>query len=245
MTENVPEVIEEFDPDKAIARIEKSIDFINKLRGILKEGEDFNKHPGYERPALEKPGAEKIAAALNCGPEIIRGEEGKIIDEQYGLKEFNLVIALINRATGLCYGQGVGYGRASVKDLYAYDKEEKKRLLKPERAEWANNTALKMAFKSGLICASLSVGALSGYFTQDLNGVVAQKVEEKSQKSPTKNKVFTGIPVPKKYWTFRKTDRKAAQELLGGDEYGYAKNPDTGQWEITKAEKEKKNRKLL
>ena len=177
--EHLPVEIEEFDPDKAVARINRAVDFLGKLRGILKEGEDYNQHPGYPKPALEKPGAEKIAASLNCGPEILRGETGNVIDEKYGLKEFSLVIGLVNRSTGACYGQGVGYGRATEKDLYAWDKDAGRQVLKPERVEWANNTALKMAFKSGLICAALSVGALSGYFTQDL---------EKAPKKPKKEK---------------------------------------------------------
>jgi len=53
--------------------------------------------------------------------------------------------------------------------------------------EWANNTALKMAFKSALICASLSIGSLSGYFTQDLEGVANSKgkIDKPSQGKPT------------------------------------------------------------
>ena len=67
------------------------------------------------------------------------------------------------------------------------------------------------------------------------NSVYNKTVEQKPENPPTKNRVFTGIPVPKKYWSLRKTDKKAAQELLGGDDYGYAKNPKTEQWEITKS----------
>jgi len=179
--ESLPAIVE-FETEKAVDRIKEAIKFADSLREILKSGEDYNKHPGYQKPALEKPGAEKIAFALNCGPQILRGEEGKIIDEQYGLKEFNLVVGLVNRSTGLSYGEGVGYGRATEKDLYAWDDEKRARILKPERIEWANNTALKMAFKSALICASLSVGSLSGYFTQDLDK--APPKEPKKDKKP-------------------------------------------------------------
>ena len=133
---------------------------------------------------MEKPGAEKIAAAFNCGPQIIRGEEGNVVDEKYGLKEFNLVVGFINRQSGYSYGEGVGYGRAHEKDLWAFDKKVGKRILKPERAEWANNTALKMAFKSALICAALSIGSLSGYFTQDLDKAPKKEPPKKEKPEP-------------------------------------------------------------
>jgi len=191
MEEKLPAIATEFEPDKAIERINKSIDFLNKLRGVLKEGEDFNKRPGYPKPSMEKPGAEKIAAGLNCGVKIVEGNEGRVIDEKYGLKEYELVVALINRASGEWVGEGVGSATATVSDLYAYDKEVRKRILKPERISWANNKAKKMAFKSGLICASLTIGVLSGYFTQDLENVSTESQSTKqdtSQKQPPKQK---------------------------------------------------------
>jgi len=231
-SEHLPAVIE-FDPDKTIDRIKNQADFLEKLRAILKEGEDFNKHSGYQKPALEKPGAEKIAAGLNCGPKII-DLKSRIADEKYGLKEYEIVVALINRASGDWYGEGIGYAIATEKDLYAYDKSADKRIIKPERISWANNKAMKMAFKSGFICASLSVGALSGYFTQD--------PEEKSAASATdkkEDKIFTGAPVPKKYWDLWKKDKEAAQQVLGGEGYGVAKNPNTKKWEIVQYGTEK------
>jgi hypothetical protein len=42
----------------------------------------------------------------------------------------------------------------------------------------------------------------------------------------------TGQPVPKKYWTLKETDRKAAQELIGGA--GYSTKKIDGSWEICK-----------
>lgn len=174
--EKALEKIKEFSADGALARVDEAIRFIEGLRSRLKEDEDYGKHPGYTKPSLEKPGAEKIALALNCASTIIKLSP-TIIDDRYGLKEYELVVGLKNRVSGEICGEGVGYGRAHEKDLYAYDKEAGRRIIKAERAEWANNTALKMAYKSGLICASLTAGALSGYFTQDLD-----KAPEKDQK---------------------------------------------------------------
>jgi hypothetical protein len=42
----------------------------------------------------------------------------------------------------------------------------------------------------------------------------------------------TGQAVPKKYWTLKETDRKAAQELIGGA--GYSTKKIDGSWEICK-----------
>lgn len=174
-----------FKADKALERVDEVIKFIDGLRARLKEGEDYAKHSGYQKPALEKPGAEKVCAALNCGAEIIK-QTSNVISQQYNLKEYELVVGLKHRLSDRIVGEGVGYGKADEKDLYAYDKEANKRILKPERAEWANNTALKMAFKSALICATLSAGALSGYFTQDLEEIKNEKQTKKSQSQPQK-----------------------------------------------------------
>jgi len=182
--ERALEKIKEFSAEGALARVDQAIEFINGLRSKLKAGEDYGKHPGYTKPSLEKPGAEKIAMALNCASTII-DMKSTIINEQYGLKEYELVVGLKNRATGDMYGEGVGYGRAHEKDLYAWDKDLQKRVLKPERVEWANNTALKMAFKSGLICAGLTAGALSGYFSQDLDKAPS-KADSKEKKETKK-----------------------------------------------------------
>lgn len=169
-----------FKADKALERVDEVIKFIDGLRARLKEGEDYDKHPGYQKPSLEKPGAEKVCVALNCGSEIIK-KDTTIINPQYGLKEYELVVGLKHRLSGEIVGEGVGYGRADEKDLYAWDKEQNAKVLKPERAEWANNTALKMAYKSALICATLSTGALSGYFTQDLEEIKNDKQAKKPQ----------------------------------------------------------------
>lgn len=173
-----------FKADKALERVDEVIKFIEGLRARLVEGEDYDKHPGYQKPSLEKPGAEKICVALNCGPEIIKTET-RVINQQLCLKEYELVLGLRHRVSGMVVGEGVGYGRADEKDLYAFDKEANKRILKPERAEWANNTALKMAYKSALICATLSTASLSGYFTQDM-GKIANGTPAKPKPKDTK-----------------------------------------------------------
>jgi len=176
-----------FKADKALERVDEVIKFIEGLRARLKEGEDYDKHPGYHKPSLEKPGAEKICAALNCGTEIIK-TTANVIQSQYGLKEYELVLGLKNRVNGAIMGEGVGYGRADEKDLFTWDKEQNKKVLKPDRAEWANNTALKMAYKSALICATLSAGALSGYFTQDLEEIKNDKQTPKPKPAPKQPK---------------------------------------------------------
>lgn len=164
-----------FDPQAALAQVRKAVEFSHGLREILVEGEDYAKRPGYPKPSLEKPGAEKIAFALNCAPVIVRGEQGRVIDEEWGLKEYELVISLVNRSNGVSWAEGVGYSVADRKDCEVWDKATQGRLPKKERAAWANNKALKMAYKSGLICAALTGAALSGFFTQDLEGAPPPK----------------------------------------------------------------------
>ena len=161
--------IAEFNPDVAIRRIEARVEFLHKLRKLLKDGEDYAQRPGYPKPSLEKPGAEKIAGALNAYPKVVR-IESEVVDEEFGLKGYTVQITLIERATGTELADGVGYARATKTDL------KTRKGIDPSRASWANNKALKMAKKSALIDAALTAGCLSGYFTQDLEG--AEKEEE-------------------------------------------------------------------
>jgi len=176
--------IAEFNPDVAIRRIEARVEFLHKLRKLLKDGEDYAQRPGYPKPSLEKPGAEKIAGALNAYPKVVR-IESEIMDEEFGLKGYTVQITLIERSTGTELADGIGYARAYKNDLYVNEykidpktgkKKKVGKRLDASRASWANNKALKMAKKSALIDAALTAGCLSGYFTQDLEG--AEKEEE-------------------------------------------------------------------
>lgn len=191
--------VEEFSSDVALARIDERIKFIEGLRQRLKKGEDYNTHKGYSKPSLEQPGAEKILSCLNCGYDVERGEQGVVWNQQYGLKEFSIVIHLIDRVTGKFIGSGVGSARAEVDDLLTakrgkddkvvWDKKANKpvREINQSRIGWANNKALKIAKKRAIVDAAKSAGSLSGYFTQDLPDDNSGPSKPGTTKTKTKN----------------------------------------------------------
>jgi hypothetical protein len=126
------------------------------IKSELREGEDYGAEPGIPKPFLHKPGAEKIAQWHNCAPEMEVVE--KTVDHDRPLYRYVVRCSLVNRATGLVVGQGLG-SASTIERKYA------------SRAADLENTVLKMACKRALVAADLMTFALSGMFTQDEEAV--------------------------------------------------------------------------
>ena len=91
------------------------------IKTILKEDEDYAKIPGCgDKPALMKPGAEKLCVAFRLAPFYrIRKE---VIDRRH--REYEVTTTLKHIGTGNEIGQGVGM--CSTEEVkYAYRKEER------------------------------------------------------------------------------------------------------------------------
>ena len=136
------------------AALEKIRGFQGLVRSQLVEGTDYGKIPGCgEKPALLKPGAEKISVLLGLRSrfEIIR----EIEDWENGFFAYSIRCAL---ATGSGETVTEGFGLCSTKE---------RRFGKGDPFSGAN-IALKMARKRALVDAALTVGSLSNIFTQDV-----------------------------------------------------------------------------
>ncbi len=185
------------DVERAMARMQANVQLANSLRSMMELGEDYGMHPGYSKPCLEKPGAEKVLVALNVSPKIVNGSEGTIYDSEKGLREYNIVVAGIARNTGIDMGSGIGYARASEKDAMLKDKETGQITFRPDRVGWANNKAAKMAYKSAKIDLALMLGCLSGAFTQDVGDKVkAEKGFEPDRSEPSAEDNFAQDMAP-------------------------------------------------
>lgn len=170
------------------------IDAQNATRAMvhqaLKEGRDYGKIPGTDKPTLLKPGAERVALAFGCyfaEPEIIEKEidhdrhvewskRRKAWRNQFrgdrsfdwkdetgasmGLYRYVVRVAVINRATGAVVGAGLG----------ACSSMESKYIDRPRDCE---NTVLKMAHKRAIVSAALVTFGLSDEFTQDVEDITA------------------------------------------------------------------------
>lgn len=154
----------------------------------LKEGRDFGKIPGTDKPTLLKPGAERVVGGFGCmfGEPIIlereidhdrevkwskrkkkwrnahRGDREFTWEEEagvsLGLYRYVVRVQIINRANGEVVGEGVG----------ACSSMESKYIDRPRDSE---NTILKMAHKRAMVAATLVTFGLSDEFTQDVEDI--------------------------------------------------------------------------
>jgi len=141
---------------KALGSVLQRIgEFQSLMRTQLVEGQDYGRIPGCgDKPALLKPGAEKITVLLGLRTkfEVIRQVE----DFDGGFFFYAVRCSLVT-ASGEVVSEGLGSCNT---------RESRFRRQDPYTAA---NVALKMARKRALVDAALTVGSLSNLFTQDID----------------------------------------------------------------------------
>lgn len=171
------------------------------VKDALKEGRDYGRVKGIDKPFLFKAGAERIALAMGCyygQPRIVEREvdHDRVVQwqkrrkawknrhsgdrefdweietgESLGLYRYVLAVPVINRATGEVVGEGIG----------SCSTMESKYIDRPRDAE---NTAIKMAHKRALVAAGLLAFGLSDEFTQDEDVVVEPAPRPAAARAP-------------------------------------------------------------
>lgn len=163
---------------------------------VLKEGGDYGKIPGIERPTLLKPGAEKVTLAFGCAavPRIVEKEidhdrvvkwvkrkarwetvngkrqrtgEDVTEGESFGLYRYVVEVQIVDQ-----HGEVRGAGMGSCSSL------EAKYADRPRECE---NTILKMATKRAHVAAVLATFGLSETFTQDVEEMPHMQEEAASR----------------------------------------------------------------
>lgn len=208
----------------------------------LKEGRDYGKIPGTDKPTLLKPGAERVALGFGCyyGEPIIvekeidhdrevkwtkrkkqwknrfRGDrEFDWVEEagvSLGLYRYVVRVQVINRDSGQVVGEGIG----------ACSSMESKYIDRPRDSE---NTILKMAHKRAIVAACLVTFGLSDEFTQD--------VEDLQNGAAPKDEP----PITREsQWPFGKYKGKALKDLpddflAWAIEDGRKFGPETAKWQ--------------
>jgi len=229
MTENVPDVIEA----KEIMTTDEARAIARELVEIVKEL-GWSKNFGGEKDHLEIEAWQFIAAKDGATPSCpesneIRDSEGILIGFEAHAELIRDGI-VISKATHECTFKEKNWASKARYALKGMAQTRAMSRVCRNRYAWI----ARMGGFSGTPADEMDGEFINNKAIQE-TFPGSKTVEGKPETPSTKNRVFTGIPVPKKYWSLRKTDRKAAQELLGGDDYGYAKNPKTEQWEITKS----------
>ena len=152
------------------------------VQRTLKDGQDYGKVPGADKPTLLKPGGEKICMLFGLNPEY----EFLQITEDYDKEFFSYNIRCTLFRNGQAVAQGVGscnskekkYRYINVdtipKDYVGYQEEfidkygRTRYKINNQDVCSLVNTILKMAKKRAFIDAVLQVASLSEVFTQDL-----------------------------------------------------------------------------
>lgn len=171
---------------KPIAPASDVLEAQNEVRAyvhsVLKEGRDYGKIPGVDKPSMLKPGAERVTLAFGLTPEFtieeqtvdhvgeypwvkrkwewhptIRGQ--KVWSEEkgvsYGLYRYVVRCDLRHRETGVVVASCIGVC-STLESKYV------------DRPRDVENTVLKMAQKRAFVGATLIATGLSDEFTQDV-----------------------------------------------------------------------------
>lgn len=160
------------------------------FKDVMIEGQDYGVIPGTDKPALLKPGAEKLCELYGYSPMMKVVEEDK--DLHSGFYMATVTMQLVSRKTGAIVAEGTGSANT-------HESRYRWRWLYPEKlpagldpahlvkrsgnkkggGTWTQyrvenddpfslwNTVLKMAKKRALVDVALSATRSSGLFTQD------------------------------------------------------------------------------
>lgn len=183
------------------------------IQETLKEGRDYGKIKGIDKPSLLKPGAERVGMAFGCYPRyrIIEQEvdhdrkvewrkkkriynnahkgdksyrEEEATGESLGLYRYVVECEIVHRESGAVVGSCIGVCSTM----------EAKYVDRPRECE---NTTLKMAEKRAHVGAVLNAFGLSEQFTQDVeDNPEAAQAEKPAKKTEFTLKEAVALPFP-------------------------------------------------
>ena len=183
----------------SIEQVKSQVNKIQELmRDVMIDGQHYGVIPGCgDKPALLKPGAEKLGLTFNLVPKY----EERRTDLPNGHREYEIKCSLHHKMTGLFFGQGVG-ACSTMESKYRYRTENTGKPVPKEywaardssliggptysprkvKGEWVimhkvdhdnpadyYNTVYKMAKKRAHVDATLTALAASDIFTQDID----------------------------------------------------------------------------
>lgn len=149
----------------------------------FENGLDCGTIPGTSKPTLLKPGAEKLCTAFGAAVKIEvlpTSEVNHEIEFSYktkwksgtalGLYRYVVRTSLFSKVTGEFWGEGIG-SCSTLESKYC------------DRPRDCENTVLKMAKKRALVDAALTVFGLSNRFTQDVEDLVVEPQESRTNRA--------------------------------------------------------------
>lgn len=181
---------------------------------VMRDGVDFGNVPGCPKPSLFKSGAEKLCSTFMLAIDPV-AEDLSTTDE----RKYRVLVRLVHQTTGIFMGSGIGEASTSEEKYkwrkavcdeefeatdpehrrvkYAKDRDGKVYTTKQVRTNPADlaNTVLKMAKKRAQIDAVLAVLAASDFFTQDVEDMPAEYLNQNgAAPAPKQSKPQTAAP---------------------------------------------------
>lgn len=178
------------------------------MNQVMKSGVHYGIIPGCKEPSLFKPGAEKIMATFRLSPEVEVIDKSDTDQVRYQIK------LRLKSANGFYVGEGVGECSSNEEkykwrkavcqeefDEAAVDRRREKwskgwqnkpnykqQQIRTESADLAN-TILKMAKKRALIDAVLTATAASDCFTQDIEDLPEEYINQEQPQQKQQEQV--------------------------------------------------------
>jgi hypothetical protein len=197
-------ILDNMDSEQITGTLNKIAKFQKIINTTLTKDQDFGVISGTSKPTLLKPGAEKILMLLGLTSEY------EIVDkiEDYDKGVFAYTIKCVLLRSGIKITEGVGSCNSKedkyrwrwvkegdlpegtyIDDLKTKDNGYGKTLYRIENDEIFSqaNTILKMAKKRAQIDATLTVGALSQIFTQDIEDMSQFQQQERTETMTTQD----------------------------------------------------------
>lgn len=193
--------------EEAKKKLKAIHEFQKVVKSQLKKNHDVGIIPGTDKPTLFKPGAEKIIKLLNCFDDYNILDAVRNWEKPFFHYEVKCVLYEMETNTAVSSGIGecnsyeskyryrwipewnLTSEQKSVKDTMPFkekgyrNKKGKFKLYRFENDDIFSlvNTLLKMAKKRAQVDAALSLGRLSDLFTQDLEDLPEEGVNNKAQ----------------------------------------------------------------
>jgi hypothetical protein len=203
--ENKNEIVVRYEGALQPSEVKHQVQLIQQvMRDVMKDGTHFATIPGCDKPALLKPGSEKLILTFHLAPKY---EEISVIESD-DLISYRIRCILTHQQTGITMGEGLGacnsrekkYKTRTINEKKANEDEKSRELTRKEKTgqygkyteltilsdPWEiQNTLYKMACKRALVAAVLNATAASDIFTQDIeDDDVTVKGEDNQLKQP-------------------------------------------------------------
>jgi hypothetical protein len=135
----------------------------NTMKALMVDGRDYGQYPGFKKPALLQPGAEKLMSVFRLTP---CPDRTKIVEEKEGEHyTYHVTMPLIHGPSGIPVGLGTAVcSTLEKKYVTATDRDDV-----PIRPADQRHTVKQMAVKRAKVAAVRGAVAASDLFEQDID----------------------------------------------------------------------------